>query len=158
MERGTSGPDVIQEELADAIADQGVDPATISAPDFNKLSRHTLAGGVIRLQRQHLIEGEGHEARFTLDALDEAHFRKAWQYFMPELSSLQDVGARYVQSTYSAGRDAEHSWFPLLRHRYKELGKLGLDIHRKGRRPTLDSRNVLLIALSLSKGDRLPRV
>ncbi len=134
-ERDTSGLDVIQEELADAIAGQGVDPGTISAPDFNKLSRHTLAGGVIRLQRQHLIEGEGSEARFTLDALDEAHFRKRWQYFMPELSALQDVGARYVQSTYSAGRDTEHSWFPLLRHRHKELGKLALDITPRGSPP-----------------------
>lgn len=128
MERGTAEPDIVQEELLGAIADQGVDPDVISAPDFNKLSRHTLAGAVVGMQRNYLVEGKGYDARFDQEVLDYVSARGRDRFFMRALLGVQDVGARYVQSTYSAGRDADHSWYPLLRHRYKELGEEGLRI------------------------------
>lgn len=128
MSYGTTELDVVQEELLGSIIAQGVDPATISEPDFNKLSRHTLAAGVIGLQRNYLIEGEGRDARFNEEAFDYVAARGRDKFFMMGVLSLQDVGARYVQSAYGAGRDAAHSWYPLAHRRYQELAHRGLKI------------------------------
>lgn len=129
-EYGTVETDIVQQHLIGAIASRRVDPATIPPTDFNKLSRHTLAGAMIGLQREYLIEGEGNEARFR-DLITSAECiarGSREERFGRELKGLQSEGAKHVRWRHTAGRDAASSWFPALDRRYNELGQAGLAI------------------------------
>ncbi len=132
-EYGTVGTDVIQQRLIDAIVSHGVDPAAVSPVDFNKLSRHTMVGSLIGLQRNYLIEGEGNEARFRDPMMPIGYGALSSQKkrFGLELKGLQAEGAMYVRQKHTAGPDAASSWFPALERRYSELGQTGLVITPK---------------------------
>lgn len=128
MKKGTTEPDIIQEELLDAIANHGIDPDTVSAPDFNKLTRHTLIGSMIGLQGKYLVEGEGRDAHFTEEVLESTAISGNPYLFIQDIQEVQAFGYRHLRSTYRAGRDVAHSWFPLLERRQQELAEIGAEI------------------------------
>lgn len=122
--------DVVQKRLVSSIISQGIDTNRVSPVDFNKLSRHTLVGSMINLQRKYLAEGEAEEAHFRpyLTAAGLVVPRGGSRHFQNDVISFQRAGFRHIHSAFSHGPTPETSWFPGLYRRYAGLGSIGLKI------------------------------
>lgn len=125
---------MIRDAIVDAVADRGVDPATIQPADLNKTERSTIAGFAISRMVPLLVEGEGRSTRFIHEAEAKAMFPylefshkgvslpyKAGEYD-DVLFYLLSKSAAQVEHTYAKGKTPETMWFGRAVGRYSMLG------------------------------------
>lgn len=117
--------------LREVVAAQDIDPAMVSAADWNKTERHTYAMFGFDQMKQGFVEGDGYDAHF-IDPRSRRQkilgnpftlWGKRPASYQRNLVGMMMCRRNEVKREFTEGSDAAHRWWPYAFERHAALGR-----------------------------------